>query len=181
MRWTRRVTESVFRVERNVMSIAKQLGAVSSEQRVESVGCLFIYQYTARCVCVYGLYMCMPVWLRFASVVPISLSRYWSKKISLPKKWLWARCQSCSGRRGGNTRRKSGRLQWGVVCKGSRDVCLQAIPENCMWQALFGFAAAEPKLKLMAGWVRISTLPNQYRNWAAAEGVSGKGVLPGMR
>lgn len=50
MRWTRRVTESVFWLERNVMSIAKQLGAANSEQ--QSVSCLFIYQYTARCACV---------------------------------------------------------------------------------------------------------------------------------
>lgn len=47
------------------MSIAKQLGAVSSQ----SVGCLFIYQYTARCVCVSMGCVCV---CQFDCVLPAS-------------------------------------------------------------------------------------------------------------
>lgn len=54
MRWTRRVTESVFWLERNVMSIAKQLGAANSASR--RVWAAYLYTNTQQGVrvCVGG-------------------------------------------------------------------------------------------------------------------------------
>lgn len=108
MRWTRRVTESVFWLERNVMSIAKQLGAANSAS--SRVWAAYLYTNTQQGVrvCVGGC-VC-----QFDCVLPASCQFH---------------CQDIEARK--LVYRKSGFGQGAIAVAGERQAEVRWVTVGC--------------------------------------------------